>query len=75
MNAMPPLRADEPISVTFHLGALDWNHVIQALTKAPYYVAAPMIAQIHEQAQRSALDAAQTTDAVDGEDVWQPGSQ
>jgi hypothetical protein len=69
MDAMPPLRFDEPVSVTFTMCAGEWNMVIEALKGVPYYIAAPMIALIHEQAQRAPLDAS------DEDGICQPGSQ
>jgi hypothetical protein len=56
MNAMPPFGPDHPLSITFTLPAQDWNLVIELLTRAPYYIAAPMIAAVHEQARRAPLD-------------------
>jgi hypothetical protein len=71
MNAMPPMHFDKPVSVTFTLSAGEWNLVIEALKRAPYYIAAPMFAEIHEQVQRMPLDAA----PIDGGEIWQPGPQ
>jgi hypothetical protein len=50
------LQPDHPVPVTFLLPAQDWNIVIQVLTRAPYYIAAPMIAAIHNAAHLAPLD-------------------
>jgi hypothetical protein len=56
MNAIPPMRADQPLSVTFTLLPPDWNVLIEVLHRAPYYLAAQMLAAIHEKAMATPLD-------------------
>ena len=56
MNAIPPLRPDQPVTIT--LPAARWNEVIEGITLLPYRIAAPLIADIHEQVQRAPLEAA-----------------
>jgi hypothetical protein len=55
MNAIPPMRPDQPVTIT--LPALAWNSVLEGLTFLPWRVANPLIAQIHEQVERAPLDA------------------
>lgn len=63
MNAIPPMRADQPVTIT--LPAARWNEVIEGLTFLPYRLAAPLISVIHEQVQRAPLEAAiRETDAA-----------
>jgi hypothetical protein len=69
MNAIPPpppLRADQPLTVAFTMTPPDWNIVVQLLTRAPYYIAAPMIAEIHERARAAPLDAVLQATSDDG---------
>jgi len=60
MNAIPPLRPDQPVTIT--LPAARWNDVIEGVAFLPYRVAAPLIAEIHGQVQRAPLDAMQATE-------------
>jgi hypothetical protein len=72
MSGPQPLQLQADANYAVTLQAIQWNGVLQALAKAPYEVAAPLIQAIGEQLQRQTGPMGPQPTAGNGLDVQPP---